>query len=342
MPSLLRPLAAAAVALLLHAGSAAAVQILYTFEGDVGTGITDRLTDDGAQNPTVLGGASVDPTPGNAGFGSSSLAFPTSPASPTLIQLPGTQSLGTRFTLAVLAQEVAGDHSRLFSAYYGASVTPAEMLFDLNQGASNVVTVSIQGSTIQRTGTFDDGAYHHFALTFDAGVVRIYQDGVQLGADAFVSPAPVNLIQDLQFGEDLPPTSQLDQPFEGFADDILVLDRALAPGEVALLAANGAAWFVPEPGTAILLGLGLLGLVRVGRPRRPVASGASRPPPAPGPQRFSVQLPAVLEPRRRLSTPRFRVSSRRSHRSPVTATVARRTHCNSDRLPRGARVARND
>ena len=68
----MRRLSCTALAIGLFAWSVglAGPMALYTFEGDSGTTITDKLTADGAHDAiNVTGNVSVDASPANAAFG---------------------------------------------------------------------------------------------------------------------------------------------------------------------------------------------------------------------------------------------------------------------------------
>jgi hypothetical protein len=233
--------------LLIFGRGALAVQVLYTFEGDSGTTITDKLTGDGAQDAAnVTGGTVVDTTPANAAFGSRSGSFPVSPVQQNTFDVPGSSTLGTAFTLAAMVDETQNDFSRVFSVYDGGPPQPNELIFDIDPSLNAFgfgVRTFVQGTGVVRGVNFADSAYHHVAMTYDNGQVRLFLDGNQLGATAAVPGGNVGLFNDLRFGEDYPPASTTNERLEGHADDVLVYDAALTPQEVKAVARHGASAF---------------------------------------------------------------------------------------------------
>jgi len=256
-PWLRRAIVACAVAAALGVSSPArAAKVLYGFDSDHAAPITDWLDDDGAQNPVVHGSVALS---GAAAFGSKAALFSGNEFA--ALEIPGSMQLGSAFTLAAMVNETEANFSRLFSSYDGGTPTANELVFDFNpslSGTSFGVRAIVNGATVTRPASFDDGAYHHVAMTYDNGSVRLYLDGAQLGDVAAVPGGPVTLARNLRFGEDYPPTSLTNELFKGFADDILVYDRALAGGEIASLYQHGAAVAIgvrpPPPANPIALG----------------------------------------------------------------------------------------
>jgi hypothetical protein len=82
---------------------------------------------------------------------------------------------------------------------------------------------------------------HHFAATYENGKIRLYMDGKQVAENTNPKPLPLKFdLGNLRFGNDYPPNGLFNSPFIGYADDILVLKRAMSPDEVAGLARDGA------------------------------------------------------------------------------------------------------
>ncbi len=232
------------VCLCLLLRSAHAIEVLYAFDTDADQTIRDWLTADGSQDPTVYGQISVDPNVSHARFGEKSLKFPVNPFALNAIEIPDSTSLGTAFTLAAYVNETADDFSRLFSSYNGGSVAANELVFDMDPSGQTIgfgVRAIVNGTSVTRSVNFVDTNYHHLAMTYDNGSVRLYLDGAQFGAAATVPGGAINLAANLRFGEDYPPTSVTNEPLEGWADDVLVYNQALTPQQITSLVQNGAA-----------------------------------------------------------------------------------------------------
>ena len=219
-----------------------AAQVLYAFENDTPDRIGDWLPADGSQVGNRSGPLLIENAPGSTAFGSAAVSLPTDKGSSSTLQLPGTASLGSSFTLAAIAKETVGDFSRLFSSYDGGTVGPDELVFDFDPsgGAGFGVRAIVNGVTIKRQVGFTDSDYHQLAMTYDNGAVQLYLDGTALGPQENVGAGSVILKRDLRFGEDYPPTSLSNEAFQGLADDILVYDRALSATEIASLYSEGA------------------------------------------------------------------------------------------------------
>jgi hypothetical protein len=73
----------------------------------------------------------------------------------------------------------------------------------------------------------------HTAVTYDGALIRLYQDGVQVGMDDYAQALPATTTP-LYLGTNK--NSQFDEPFIGVLDEILLYDRALSPEAIAALA----------------------------------------------------------------------------------------------------------
>jgi len=270
--------------LALAAGSAAgAVQVLYTLEPpDSGTTVSDRLTADGAQVPSLEPGVSIDPADLNPKFGSQSLKFTNASGKNRLDFNLGGVNLGTSFTVAAYVDPDVTGWTRTFTSYSGGgSLVDGEVIlgFDNRQtpGSSNglALYVNPDGAGAATTLFADSGkvswtsGYHHLVGTYDSGgLMSIYFDGELVGSKSAPSGS-LTINGELYFGEDRTDPRE-NEPFFGHADDVLILDRALSEGEMKLLASQGAVAFlqIPEPSSAVVfLVLGLLGWAGVARRR---------------------------------------------------------------------------
>jgi hypothetical protein len=73
----------------------------------------------------------------------------------------------------------------------------------------------------------------HTAVTFDGAMIRLYQDGVQVGMDVYTQPLPATATP-LYLGTNK--NSQFDEPFIGVLDEVLLYDHALSPEAIMVLA----------------------------------------------------------------------------------------------------------
>ncbi|QDU56882.1 LamG-like jellyroll fold domain-containing protein [Aeoliella mucimassa] len=220
---------------------ASATQLLYNFEGDIGTTATDKLTGDGVQDGTLLGNISLVSGP-EVPFGGQAALFevPSAVNPPfSTVQVPGSTALGDVYTLAVHANinDPTPSAFRIFSNYPGTGGVGADRIIFDHQ--PTYLRAIIGGTVISApTATsFPDAGYHHYALTVDNGTATIYMDGMALGSGAV--PTGNVLSTDLLVGEDTGGASN--EQIMGNIDDILVMDEALSAADIMQLASGASA-----------------------------------------------------------------------------------------------------
>lgn len=242
------------------AGTLSRPGILYSAEGD-SSGASDLLTSDGAQDG-VFTSAGVTVSAGNPKFGRRAFSFVNTLGNEVhdVIRLSGTKAIGERFTLAAYVDTTAlTSHQRLFSSYTGSgAVNAAQVLFDFDPDSigNPAMRFYCNAAVTTASTSFNDGAYHHLAATYDNGEVRLYLDGAQVGIGTNGTGA-VTMAQELQIGEDVG-TFGADEQLVGDVDDIVVLFEVLSPGEINTLMTVGAREFFGLPalvqqGTIILI-----------------------------------------------------------------------------------------
>jgi len=219
---------------------------LFTFEGDSGRRIPNKLPSETPHVLRFLGTSKVDREPKNAAFGSQSVTVPSPWRPHNCLQITGTTNLGTRFTLAIMAHSTDNRLGRLFSSYNGNHpVGSSELVFDCDPSGKAISGLRLICKGIPVTSkplSFADGKYHHLAVTYDDGHVRFYFDGSDAGEAWVPGGAPVVMPRDLLVGDDAE-LGRTDEQFNGNVDDILVLGRVLSPDDLKSLAVKGAEAF---------------------------------------------------------------------------------------------------
>ncbi|MGD9634374.1 MAG: LamG-like jellyroll fold domain-containing protein, partial [Pirellulales bacterium] len=237
--------------------NASAVNLLYDFEGDGGTSVTDKLTSDGAQNGAIYN--NVDPTDSfNPHFGNQSAFFDNPPPLVTgaysTIEIPdSTFAAGSSVTMAGwVNQDIINTELRrfrVFSSFSGTSAVPNNiMMLDAGNAATSSSVRGIVGG-IQFSGSLPALAsgYHHYAMTIDGsvvgnGAVKIYVDGAPVTTSATGTLGLYSNAVNLRIGEDInnyPQQNSANEQIVGNVDDMFVLGRALSAGDISAIYAAG-------------------------------------------------------------------------------------------------------
>jgi len=215
---------------------------LYTFEGDGGKSVPNKLSAEGNPRLKFLGTSKVDRKEENAAFGKQSVTV-ASPWRPlNRLQITGTSNaLGTRFTLAVMARSEDNKLARLFSSYNGNKpVNTFELVFDYDPSGKAFEGLRLICKGIPATSNpvkISDKRYHHLCVTYDDGHVRFYADGNDVGEAWLPNGAPLKMARDLLLGEDWELGS--DEQFNGNMDEIVVLGSVLSETDIKQLAQKG-------------------------------------------------------------------------------------------------------
>ncbi len=150
------------------------------------TDAEDQLAFDGIQNATFVNNVSIDSDANNAKFGNESIEFSNdTSAGRNLLVFNDTQSLCESFTLAAFVKSTGTGNQRLFSTFDGSGgLTAGEIIFDsISNGSLLRVLIAVDnpanpGTAITDSVTFpaqfNDGQYHHVAMTYDDGFVRVF------------------------------------------------------------------------------------------------------------------------------------------------------------------------
>ena len=229
--------------------------VYYNFEGDIGTTITDKFVDDGAQDGISHRLVGVDTDPVNAKLGSASagIRHPGTGSIFSQIDIGPVGNLGSQFTLSAVVNVPGGGHpngglTRLFSSFRGTGpIQPEELIFDFDPFASvadiGMRLVLPDGSQVRSPVTFSVDENHTLTAVYDNGNVTLYLDGEAVDDGAADIMGDVDLgSTSLKIGEDN--GGILNENFVGTMDDVLILGAALGGPQVAELARVGAAAFL--------------------------------------------------------------------------------------------------
>ncbi len=208
---------------------------------DEGSGIIANDTTDGDGNGTLLGGASFAPFTGDGS--SHSVLFD---GNNDIIDLGPLDVEGNELSLTAWfnANQFPGNSRdpRIISKANGVSSNSHVFMLSTIRSSSNTRLrgrVRIGGVTttvIASSGNLNTGSWHHAALTYDGSNVRLYLDGVQVGSrslSGIIDTAPsINVAVGGQ-------PDQSTRLWDGYIDDVRILNRALTSAEVAGIAAGG-------------------------------------------------------------------------------------------------------
>ncbi|BBO32830.1 LamG-like jellyroll fold domain-containing protein [Lacipirellula parvula] len=238
-------------------GTARAANLLYNFEGDSGTTVTDKLTSDGAQNGVIYN--NVDPTDNfDPRFGNQAAFFdnppPLAEGDFSSIEIPdSTLAAGASFTLGGwVNQDVVSlptARFRIFSSFSSGTVPNNVLLLDSGRSATNSSLRGIVGG-IQFTGTVTPAlspGYHHYAMTVDGTVsgnsaVQLYIDGNPISTTASGTLGAYSNTVNLRIGEDVslyPRTNSANEQIVGNADDMFMISRSLSPAQISSIYNGG-------------------------------------------------------------------------------------------------------
>jgi hypothetical protein len=205
-------------------------------------GWKDSLGADGEQDTKRHGDMRMTSDAQEVAFGKSALRVGSEFSPLQTLEIEGTRDLGTSFTLAVMARSKDNRHARVFSSYddYGPIKT-TELVFDCDPTGKRISGLRLICKGMECNSKplqFDDGKYHHLAVTYDNGKIAFYLDGTEAGTASVPGGEPIAMERNLRVGEDSEYAN--DQQFRGFMDDILVYGRALDADDVKALCKQGA------------------------------------------------------------------------------------------------------
>lgn len=151
---------------------------------------------------------------------------------------------GTRYTLMAWAKTSSSLTSRYVCGQWDSVGSNRIAAISISNGIARFF-VSADGTTtnfldLQTTQTYNDGEWHHYALTFDNGILNGYVDGIEV-PDSVIVNGTVNIINTLPavFGAG-GQASGLTNTFNGDIDDVRAFDVVLSSEEIAKISKSSA------------------------------------------------------------------------------------------------------
>lgn len=265
---------------MLTAATAPAASLLVYYDGtlDAGNALVDQS---GNNNHAAFdaNGSATTPTVSSTG--------PAYTGSGSYVSIPGNGSNQSgRFAVTTsggFAYDFNNQSWSMSMFYNRQSQATNDTLFHIGSGdgfggenelyawaTANSTTLSLQhypgpDVNIGAAGKMNVNAWHHLAVTFTAsglsdgtGLLSYYVDGELVGTDNSFSLATNNTFYFGGQGS----TLSADRNFIGFLDDMALFDGALSAGDIAALSSGSETPLtIPEPGRALLLMVGALGLL---------------------------------------------------------------------------------
>ena len=173
---------------------------------------------------------------------------------PTSLEIPGTQNLGKTATFALQTDVLSrGGERRFFSsndkqpggwkACFHIYLAPRKELYKYSLvrfAFTPFGKAEFGGEALE--AEIAKQRHHHFAATIDHGKIKLYMNG-KLVAENNIDRKDLDLnssLGNIRFANDYPPNGMVNSPFIGYADDVLILKRAMSDEEIAKLAKDGA------------------------------------------------------------------------------------------------------
>ena len=215
--------------------------VLLSFE----EGWKDALGSDGEQGTKRHGDMRTTSEGQDVAFGKAALRIGSEFAPLQTLEIEGTKHLGTQFTLAMMVRSKDNRHARLFSSYDDLGpVKSTELVFDCDPTGKRIDGLRLICKGMESNSKpvhFDDGKYHHLAVTYDHGQIAFYLDGAEVGTALLPGGEPIAMERNLRVGEDSEHANE--QQLRGFVDDVLVYGDALNATEIKAICKGGAETF---------------------------------------------------------------------------------------------------